>query len=96
MILNSTRYVLATVVCHPACVGFCPETPNYGLVRWRKLALPSYLGSRTAKRSAWSMKTRRKSPVVRTPSNPFTKELFPVVVLRKDTPDNSSEPIFTT
>jgi hypothetical protein len=55
-----------------------------------------YLGSRTAKRSAWSIKTRRKSPVVRTPSNPFTYELFSVVVLKKDTPDNSSEPIFTT
>jgi hypothetical protein len=42
------------------------------------------------------MKMRRKSPVVRIPSNPFIKEFFPVVVLKKATPDNSNEPIFTT
>jgi|HubBroStandDraft_1064217.scaffolds.fasta_scaffold1889069_1 hypothetical protein len=37
-----------------------------------------------------------EEPVVKTPSNPFAKQSFPVVVLRKATPGNLSEPIFTS
>ena len=54
-----------------------------------------YHGSKTAKWSAWQMKTRRKSPNVRRPSKADVRESFwESANVEKDTLRNSSEPIF--